>query len=350
MAWSKEDGLRDLAQSAKTLLSEYQTVRNSGNAGKKAVDDATAQAKTLMDMSSRADREAGEYAKQLQAQMNDLYDRLTGGFEDVSGYVTGNYYDTDEAKSILAQYRSLGQSAAANAAASAAAENGGNPDSYAAAQARRQLLGYTDAAADALRAQKESNVSSLLENLKQLSSGTGELQKRELSLLQGTRDYAAAQGENAVQAQTTAADTAAALEKNLGDVYTELLASAAKQYQTDADRESAERISAAEQATKREIAEKQAEEDRYEADLAAASRRESEQLAYLKEANTGKANESNPSYNALYSLITSVMNGKSQLTDGKKVSANVAAELLLRDKRYEGMRQLIQAIVRDLEP
>ncbi len=59
------------------------------------------------------------------------------------------YKDFAGVGDLLAYYAAQGDRAAGNAAANAAADNGGNPDSYAAAQAARKRLDFADAGTEA---------------------------------------------------------------------------------------------------------------------------------------------------------------------------------------------------------
>ncbi len=63
----------------------------------------------------------------------------------------GDYRQNTGAKEILAEYAAQGNSAAAHSLADGAAANGGNPDSYAAAQAARSRLALTEAGNAAAR-------------------------------------------------------------------------------------------------------------------------------------------------------------------------------------------------------
>lgn len=62
-----------------------------------------------------------------------------------------NPYESDEGKAILSRYQYQGKTASENAAASGGASNGGNIDSYAAANANRQQLAYTVAGDQAIQ-------------------------------------------------------------------------------------------------------------------------------------------------------------------------------------------------------
>jgi len=93
--------------------------------------------KGLDNVQSKLDR-TYELTMSDHNDMGRRYDRL-------ENYGYSNPYDTEIADAIMSDYKWQGKSAADNAAAEGASSNGGNIDSYAAANASRQQLAFTNA-------------------------------------------------------------------------------------------------------------------------------------------------------------------------------------------------------------
>jgi hypothetical protein len=70
---------------------------------------------------------------------------MTKKYDTLENYIYSNPYESEEAKSIMANYKFQGKKASDNAVASGGASNGGNIDSYASANANRQQLAFTNA-------------------------------------------------------------------------------------------------------------------------------------------------------------------------------------------------------------
>lgn len=99
-------------------------------------------------------------------QMNeDLYKRMTGELDDLK---KTNPFETPEGKAILAKYNLAGLQGRDNAVASGSATNGGNIDSFAAANALRQqqaLVSQGQTAAMDVHQQKVNNALKILEGI-----------------------------------------------------------------------------------------------------------------------------------------------------------------------------------------
>ena len=70
---------------------------------------------------------------------------LSKDYDDYISYLKGGYTGKDYAKTLLDQYNEMGQRASLGELAGTGAENAGNIDSYAKAQAQRQQLAYANA-------------------------------------------------------------------------------------------------------------------------------------------------------------------------------------------------------------
>ncbi len=93
----------------------------------------------------------GEETGRLTDRMYGSWDRGDELWDDVSGLAKTPYNKTNEYKDIMSYYTGLGENAGYGAIAGAAANNGGNVDSYAAAQGARQMKSFTDAGNEAAR-------------------------------------------------------------------------------------------------------------------------------------------------------------------------------------------------------
>lgn len=98
--------------------------------------------------SSGLTRQSKDYVSQenenISNKMNKLYDMSIEDSNDVINEIKKNPYTSDVGKSILAGYNLQGLQAGYNAAGSVAANNGGNIDSFAAANAMRQQAALTN--------------------------------------------------------------------------------------------------------------------------------------------------------------------------------------------------------------
>ena len=91
-------------------------------------------------------------------------DRLRG-YEDALAYVYGGPTSMDSYNSIINRFAELGESATLGALANTGAENSGNIDSYAKAQAQRQQIAYANAGEEAARAEHTANTANILATL-----------------------------------------------------------------------------------------------------------------------------------------------------------------------------------------
>ena len=94
----------------------------------------------------------------ITGKINDLYgiqksdrEKMAGKYDTLEDYnYNHNPYESDIGKSIMEDYKFKGKTASDNAVASGGADNGGNIDSYAAANANRQQLAFTNAGKQAV--------------------------------------------------------------------------------------------------------------------------------------------------------------------------------------------------------
>lgn len=93
---------------------------------------------------------AGGMATDMYGVQRADKETVSKKYDTLEEYAYGNPFERDEGKSIMANYKFQGETARDNAMASGGASNGGNIDSYAAANANRQQLAYTNAGTQAV--------------------------------------------------------------------------------------------------------------------------------------------------------------------------------------------------------
>ena len=116
--------------------------------------------------------DSSDYSKQISesiAKLESDYRNLLNSVQN-GDYTKKSYYQT-----ILDSYGLAGDDAASDAAASAAGANGGNLDSYAAANARRQELAYRNAAQNAALSAYNAEIENMLNTLSGLGVNVNDL-------------------------------------------------------------------------------------------------------------------------------------------------------------------------------
>ena len=118
----------------------------------------------------------------LDNRRTELYDRLMNEYSDLYSHDEDGSLSA-EGERIMSEYREAGEKATAHTVADGAASNGGNIDSYAAANAHRQMTDYLKAGTEAAtKAENErtGRLASVLEGI--YSSGKGLLDSEEKSI------------------------------------------------------------------------------------------------------------------------------------------------------------------------
>ncbi len=132
---------------------------------------------SLADANTKSD-EIYRRAKTLEAELEDKY----GDIYDE--YKSGEYRNDGYYKSITDDYGKAGDKAAAGAVAAHSADNGGNIDSYGAANAARQRQTYLDKGYEAAEKAAENRYSSLIDMLESMTKTRGDT----LSIMQKNTD------------------------------------------------------------------------------------------------------------------------------------------------------------------
>lgn len=124
------------------------------------------------------------YAKSRDAEDRKSYLNL------INDYKNTNPYETDWGKALLSQYGLDGDVAAKNEWADAAASNGGNIDSFAEANARRQRLSYLNSGVNAVNEASTQRFSNMIGALEKMGVNTQQLLGISTSNAQSAMDAA----------------------------------------------------------------------------------------------------------------------------------------------------------------
>lgn len=132
--------------------------------------------------------------QQDSAALNELIKQYmgeqSGRYDDLYNWLkTSNPYESDVAKSIMQYYNAQGGKAANEVTAEGIAQNAGNIDSYAAANALRQQLDFTNAGNQAVLNQYNAQSGKMLDTLKALGVDVGDAQDRLMGILGGNQAY-----------------------------------------------------------------------------------------------------------------------------------------------------------------
>ena len=178
-----------------------------------------------------------DFSKNLNTSRENIESKYNTLFEDLR---TGDYTKEPYYQTILDSYGIKGDAAANDASASGAAANGGNLDSYAAANAKRQELAYKNAAESAALNAYNSEVASLLKTLGDLGVNVNDLYKTWASELDSQRSGAvnAYLGQLGAETDRYVSDNTLAGDKYIADTnkYLGDLDLAGTKYQTEAQK------------------------------------------------------------------------------------------------------------------
>ena len=166
-----------------------------------------------------------------QEKGNALFDALMAfagkqdaRYESLVGQISEKgYRDFAGVADILADYAAAGDRAAGQAAATAAMENNGNPDSYAAAQAARKRLDFTEAGNAAALDYYNGQLDRWLSALQAAGSDASDLYALMQKNVDGTHDAASAEGEIGESIFSSLADLQGVKEQADADRFSALL-------------------------------------------------------------------------------------------------------------------------------
>ena len=88
----------------------------------------------------------------------------------INSQQNADIFKTDAAKTIMDKFNYMGGVAGGNAVAEGASSNGGNIDSFSAANRARQQLAYTSAGADAVISEYQNRMNNIMDTLKSIDS------------------------------------------------------------------------------------------------------------------------------------------------------------------------------------
>lgn len=129
---------------------------------------------------------------------------------------------------ILSDYAAAGERAAGEAAANGAADNGGNPDSYAAAQAARQRLDFTEAGNEAALGYYNDQLDRWLSALTAAGSDAASLYGLAEKTVESAHTAATEEGKRGESLFSSLADLAGEREEAEADRFSSLLSHYAK--------------------------------------------------------------------------------------------------------------------------
>lgn len=157
------------------------------------------------------------YNKQMSgsiADLENLYKELFGNIQD-GDYTKKPYYQT-----ILESYGLAGDAAADDAVAASVGSNGGNLDSYAAANAKRQQLAYKNAAQGAALDAYNAEIGNLIKTLGDMGVNVNDLYATWAQNLDSERGTAAdvLLGQLGIDRDKYVTDAQAAVDKYLGEL------------------------------------------------------------------------------------------------------------------------------------
>lgn len=157
------------------------------------------------------------YNKQMSgsiADLENLYKELFGNIQD-GDYTKKPYYQT-----ILESYGLAGDAAADDAVAGSVGSNGGNLDSYAAANAKRQQLAYKNAAQSAALDAYNAEIGNLIKTLGDMGVNVNDLYATWAQNLDSERGTAAdvLLGQLEIDRDKYVTDAQAAVDKYLGEL------------------------------------------------------------------------------------------------------------------------------------
>ena len=174
---------------------------------------------------------------------NDRYNEIhNNGLSNLDALLNYDYTQQSYYQPIMDSYNLYGQNAANGALASGAASNGGNIDSYAAANANRQQLAFTNAGHQAALAAAAQNKESYLDLYNALSGNLSDLRLKNADIQSTYKDTYTTDADNRKAAMNTVAglyNTDSAERKHavtsLTDQYLADLGLVQNQYVTDSE-------------------------------------------------------------------------------------------------------------------
>lgn len=158
LAQANEEQVRAKEESDAVLSRVESEADERLSAGGGEREKASAQSSALYDLLL-------DFTRKQESRYDDLIEELH----------SGSYLDSDATKDILASYEEKGRRAAGHALAEAAGANGGNPDTYAAAQGNRQQLAFLDAGHAQAQSYYAEQLERLLSAVRASSSDVGDL-------------------------------------------------------------------------------------------------------------------------------------------------------------------------------
>ena len=158
----------------------------------------------------------------IQGKIDNLYgiqvnDRnvMAGKYDTLEDYnYNYNPYESAIGKSIMEDYKFKGKTASDNAVASGGASNGGNIDSYAAANANRQQLAFTNAGKQAVL----NDFNTRIQNAKDILTNLGVYQQNQDKGMQATINQQQTEEQRVFENEQTAKNNDVARKQTISEV------------------------------------------------------------------------------------------------------------------------------------
>lgn len=222
------------AKSLIELYKSYTSPESGSQVSSKMKDNADSLFKQYTENSAQTQAQSQTLSNNTYKYLDDIFSK---GNEIHDYNLKYNPYTSDIGKSILSQYQLGGETAANEAISEIASGNGGNIDSYAAANAKRQQLAYTNAGNEAVLNDFNNRVLNAVNVLDSLGINGERLLGVELNNIANAQSA----NNNLLGAYNTAIANTAASEATDNDNIYKLLSSylgaEADKYATDASLE-----------------------------------------------------------------------------------------------------------------
>lgn len=195
---------------------------NTNDVGAKAIVDYLAKNSAPTVKTTTSTPVATPTPTSIQGKIDNLYgiqvnDRnvMAGKYDTLEDYnYNYNPYESEIGKSIMEDYKFKGKTASDNAVASGGASNGGNIDSYAAANANRQRLAFTNAGKQAVL----NDFNTRIQNAKDILTNLGVYQQNQDKGMQTTIEQQQNEEQRVFDNEQTAMNNDVARKQTISEV------------------------------------------------------------------------------------------------------------------------------------
>lgn len=208
----RDNGYSDLADN----------LSNTNDAGAKAIADYLAKNSMAKTKTITSTPVTSATPTSIKGKVDNLYgiqtaDRnvMAGKYDTLEDYnYNHNPYESEIGKSIMEDYKFKGKTASDNAVASGAGANSGNIDSYAAANANRQQLAFTNAGKQAVL----NDFNTRIQNAKDILTNLGVYQQNQDKGMQTTINQQQTEEQRVFENEQTAKNNDVARKQTIAEV------------------------------------------------------------------------------------------------------------------------------------